>query len=92
MNMRKRRQRQNGKTEQVRLELCDLCGAAFAESEAVRGHVPDSSSVNCDNDWFDGLRLITTCGEPHFAVMRDVYRRAARSRTRNCGRPRSPGR
>ncbi|MEU7301561.1 hypothetical protein AB0950_29920 [Streptomyces sp. NPDC007189] len=66
--------RKSGKTEQSRLELCDLCGATFAESEAVRAYVPDSSSVNCDNDWFDGLRLITACGDPHFAVVQDIYR------------------
>ncbi|WP_330343035.1 hypothetical protein [Streptomyces sp. NBC_00557] len=66
--------RKSGKTEQSRLELCDLCGATFDEGEAVRAYVPDSSSVGCDNDWFDGLRLITACSDPHFAVVRDVYR------------------
>ncbi len=66
--------RKNGKTEETRLELCDLRGAAFAESEAVRGYVPDSSSVNSDNDWIDGLRLITACSEARFALMQDNCR------------------
>ncbi|MGW3494738.1 hypothetical protein [Streptomyces sp. NPDC001020] len=66
--------RKNGRTEGIRLELCDLCGATFAESEAMRGYVPDSSSVNSDSDWFDGLRLITACSEPHFAVVQEIYR------------------
>lgn len=64
----------SGKTEKTRLELCDLCAGTFAESEAVRGYVPDSSSVNASNDWFDGLRLITACSEPHFAIMQEIYR------------------
>ncbi|MEW2284118.1 hypothetical protein [Streptomyces sp. NPDC047841] len=62
------------KTARTRLDLCDLCAAAFAEDEAVRGYVPDSSSVSPVNDWFDGLRLITACGEAHFAIVREIYR------------------
>ncbi|MEW2512702.1 hypothetical protein [Streptomyces sp. NPDC046870] len=61
------------KTAQVRLDLCDLCAATFTEGEAVRGYVPDSSSASPDNDWFDGLRLITACGEAHFAIVREIY-------------------
>lgn len=57
-----------------RLELCDLCAATFPKSEAARGYVPDPSSVNSDNDRFDGLRLIPACSEPHFAVVREIYR------------------
>ncbi|ELS50924.1 hypothetical protein [Streptomyces viridochromogenes] len=57
------------------LELCDLCAAAFPEDEAVRGYVPDSSAVHPTNDWFDGLRRVTACGDAHFVVLRDTYRR-----------------
>jgi hypothetical protein len=60
--------------EASRLELCDLCGVTFPEDEAVRGYVPDSSSVHPAHHWFDGLRLITACGDAHFAVVRDKYR------------------
>ncbi|MFG3120103.1 hypothetical protein ACGF4C_37830 [Streptomyces sp. NPDC048197] len=68
-----RKSKRKGKTETVRLELCDLCAATFAESEAVRGYVPDSSSVSSTNDWFDGLRRITACGSEHFAVVKALY-------------------
>jgi hypothetical protein len=40
----------------------------------VRGYVPDSSCVHPANDWFDGLRLVTACGQAHFDVVRDEYR------------------
>ena len=66
--------RKNGKTRQSRLELCDLCVATFQASAAVRGYVPDSSSVSSDNDWYDGLRLITACSRRHFAVIQEIYR------------------
>jgi hypothetical protein len=72
--MRKRRRKKRDERA-VALELCDLCGATFPKDEAVRGHVPDSSSVSARNDWYDGLRLITACGPEHFAVMREIYRR-----------------
>ncbi|MFF3892611.1 hypothetical protein ACFYY3_05335 [Streptomyces sp. NPDC001812] len=62
------------KTEEARLELCDLCAATFPESEATRGYVPDPFSVNSDNEWFDGLRLVPACSEPHCAVVREFHR------------------
>ncbi|MEU6775071.1 hypothetical protein [Streptomyces sp. NPDC046759] len=66
--------RNRARAQVVRLELCDLCAATFAQSEAVRGYVPDSSSADPHNGWFDGLRLITACGPAHFAIMQEVYR------------------
>ncbi|MGW4568615.1 hypothetical protein ACWEN3_41795 [Streptomyces sp. NPDC004561] len=72
----KRNKKRTGREpEQLRLELCDLCGATFAESEAVCGYVPDSSSAGPRAGWFDGLRLITACGQAHFEVLREIYRR-----------------
>ncbi|MET8766771.1 hypothetical protein [Streptomyces sp. NPDC004658] len=59
----------------IPLELCDQCGVTFPEDDAVRGYVPDSSSVSRHNDWFDGLRLVTACGTDHFDVLRETYRR-----------------
>ncbi|GGZ26916.1 hypothetical protein GCM10010300_82820 [Streptomyces olivaceoviridis] len=70
--MRKRRKK---RMPAVHLELCDVCGATFPEDEAVRGYVPDSSSVSRRNDWFDGMRLITACSTEHFAVLRKTYQR-----------------
>lgn len=60
--------------EPLPLELCDLCARTFPEDEAVRGYVPDSSSVHPTQDWFDGLRLVTACSDAHFAVIWDRYR------------------
>lgn len=74
MTLWKKNEKKNKKTARARLELCDLCAATFTESEAVRGYVPDSSSASPDNDWFDGLRLITACGEAHLAIVREIYR------------------
>ncbi|MFC8520991.1 hypothetical protein [Streptomyces sp. NPDC057257] len=37
----------------------------------MRGHVPDSSAAHPYEDWFDGLRGITACGDAHFAIVRD---------------------
>nr|WP_234326398.1 hypothetical protein [Streptomyces sp. NRRL S-337] len=68
-----RKSKRKGRTETVRLELCDLCAATFAESGAVRGYVPHSSSASSTNDWFDGLRRITTCGAEHFTVIKALY-------------------
>lgn len=62
------------KTEETRLELCDLCAATFPESEATCGCVPDSSSVRSDHERFDGLRLGPACSEPHLAVVREIHR------------------
>ncbi|MGA5036670.1 hypothetical protein [Streptomyces capoamus] len=59
----------------IRLDLCDLCGATFPRDDAVRGYVPDSSSVSRRNDWYDGLRLLTACRADHFAELRETYRR-----------------
>ncbi len=56
------------------LELCDLCAATFPPSEAVTGYVADSSSAHPTCDWFDGLRRVTACGEPHLAIVRERYR------------------
>ncbi|MER7895774.1 hypothetical protein ABTX62_06500 [Streptomyces sp. NPDC096046] len=56
------------------LELCDLCAATFPRSEAVTGYVTDSSSAHPTCDWFDGLRRVTACGDPHFDVIRERYR------------------
>ncbi|MFH9086509.1 hypothetical protein [Streptomyces sp. NPDC017673] len=67
--------RRKKRVRAVRLELCDLCAATFPEDEAVRGYVPDSSSVSLRNDWFDGLRLITACSTEHFAALRTTYER-----------------
>ncbi|MEW2296309.1 hypothetical protein ABZ719_27060 [Streptomyces sp. NPDC006743] len=58
----------------VPLELCDLCALTFPADEAVRGYVPDSSAVHPTEDWFDGLRLVTACGEAHFAAVQERYR------------------
>ncbi|MFD6327458.1 hypothetical protein ACFWOL_32595 [Streptomyces sp. NPDC058442] len=30
--------------------------------------------MNSDNEWFDGLRLVPACSEPHCAVVREFYR------------------
>ncbi|MEU6095088.1 hypothetical protein [Streptomyces sp. NPDC047079] len=57
------------------VELCDLCAATFPDGDAVRGYVPDSSSAPAGDDWFDGLRLVTACGEAHFQAVRERYRR-----------------
>ncbi|WP_229900380.1 hypothetical protein, partial [Streptomyces capoamus] len=59
----------------IRLDRCDLCGATFPRDDAVRGYVPDSSSVSRRNDWYDGLRLVTACRADHFAELRETYRR-----------------
>ncbi|MEU0255321.1 hypothetical protein ABZ299_23070 [Streptomyces sp. NPDC006184] len=56
-------------------DLCDLCAAVIAADEAVRGYVPDSSSAHATLDWFDGLRLLTACGEEHLERLREEYRR-----------------
>ncbi|MEU3861358.1 hypothetical protein AB0F03_29000 [Streptomyces sp. NPDC028722] len=56
-------------------DLCDLCAAVIAADEAVRGYVADSSAVHATLDWFDGLRLLTACGEEHLARLREEYRR-----------------
>ncbi|MFB7596836.1 hypothetical protein [Streptomyces sp. NPDC056160] len=58
----------------VPLELCDLCALAFPADEAVSGYVPDSSAVHPTQDWCDGMRLVTACGEAHFAVVQEQYR------------------
>lgn len=71
---RTRRGRKERPAEIIRLELCDLCGATFAEGEAVQGFVPDSSAVSPGNDCWDGLRRITACGPAHFAALRENYR------------------
>ena len=57
----------------VPMELCDLCARIFPEDEAVRGYVPDSSAAHATKEWFDGLRLITTCCDDHFDVIKDGY-------------------
>ncbi|GAA3825884.1 hypothetical protein [Streptomyces chiangmaiensis] len=72
MRKRKKGERHSAASQ---LELCDLCAAAFPRDEAVRGHVPDSSSAHPTQDWFDGLRLITACSDTHFGVIREAYRR-----------------
>ncbi|MFJ3245218.1 hypothetical protein ACIP6V_14855 [Streptomyces sp. NPDC088770] len=69
---RGRRVRRPG--EPLPLELCDLCGATFPQDDAVRGWVPDSSCVHPTNDWFDGMRRVTACGDAHFAAVQDEYR------------------
>ncbi|MHC3475366.1 hypothetical protein ACYF6T_42810 [Streptomyces sp. 7R007] len=60
-------------TRPLSLELCDVCALTFPRDEAVSGYVPDSSSVHADNDWFDGLRRITACGDAHFAALQAHY-------------------
>ncbi|MFQ6148094.1 hypothetical protein ACLMNJ_34365 [Streptomyces seoulensis] len=75
--MWKRRKRNRGhrrSAEPLGLELCDLCAATFPADRAVRGYVPDSSAAHPTDDWLDGLRPVTACGEAHFAVVRESYR------------------
>ncbi|MFE4054059.1 hypothetical protein [Streptomyces sp. YIM B13518] len=55
--------------------LCDLCAMVLPADEAVRAYVPDSSAAHPTHDWFDGLRLLTACGEPHLERLREEYRR-----------------
>ncbi|MFA3879473.1 hypothetical protein ABS735_38530 [Streptomyces sp. MMCC 100] len=55
--------------------LCDLCAMVVPVDEAVRAYVPDSSAVHRHRHWFDGLRLLTACGEPHLERLRKEYRR-----------------
>ncbi|MFE2278668.1 hypothetical protein ACFXAE_15750 [Streptomyces sp. NPDC059454] len=57
------------------LELCDLCARTFPAGEAVSGYVPDSSSAHPTDDWCDGLRRVTACGEAHLDAIREMYRR-----------------
>lgn len=57
------------------LELCDLCARTFPADEAVSGYVPDSSSAHPTDDWCDGLRRVTACGEAHLDAIRETYRR-----------------
>ncbi|MBN0042841.1 hypothetical protein JS756_01670 [Streptomyces actuosus] len=59
----------------VPLELCDLCGTAFPEAEAVTADVPDSSCAHPAHDGYDGLRRITACGTEHVEVLREEYLR-----------------
>ncbi|MGV9245815.1 hypothetical protein [Streptomyces sp. NPDC003710] len=70
------RKRKKGapRAEAFPVELCDLCAATFPGGDAVRGYVPDSSSAQTGDDWFDGLRLVTACSEAHFQAVRETYR------------------
>ncbi|GAT80696.1 hypothetical protein CF54_31010 [Streptomyces sp. F-3] len=54
-------------------ELCDLCGAVFPRSEAVRGRVADSSAVHPTDVWADGLRRVVACCEEHLEAIRKEY-------------------
>ncbi|PZT70272.1 hypothetical protein DN402_32620 [Streptomyces sp. SW4] len=56
------------------LELCDLCGLTFPADRAVTGYVADSSAAHPDQDWHDGLRRVTACGDAHFELVRESYR------------------
>lgn len=58
-----------------RLELCDLCGAAFPEADAVTGYVADSSCAHPRRPWSDGLRRVTGCCADHYEAVREEYRR-----------------
>ncbi|WP_446035023.1 hypothetical protein [Streptomyces olivaceus] len=72
--MWKRKGRKGRRTERpVPTELCDLCARVFPEDESVSGYVPDSSAVHATNEWFDGLRLVTTCSDDHFDVIKKGY-------------------
>ncbi|MEU0112601.1 hypothetical protein ABZ137_02450 [Streptomyces bobili] len=55
--------------------LCDLCAMVLPADEAVWEYVPDSSAAHPTLDWWDGLRLLTACGEPHLGRLREEYRR-----------------
>ncbi|MEU3254868.1 hypothetical protein [Streptomyces sp. NPDC006997] len=71
-----RRRRKAARVSAVsRLELCDLCAAAFPESEAVTGYAPDSSATHPTHDRFDGTRRLTACCEAHLEALRETYRR-----------------
>jgi hypothetical protein len=70
-----KREKHVKRSEPRPLELCDLCARTFPADEAVRGCVPDSSSVHPTQDWFDGLRRVTACGEAHLGVIREAYAR-----------------
>ncbi|TQJ91265.1 hypothetical protein [Streptomyces sp. SLBN-31] len=72
--MWKRKKNSATPARRLPLELCDLCARTFPEHEAVSGYVPDSSSADPRNDWFDGLRRITACSDAHFQMVRDRYR------------------
>ncbi|MBZ6138877.1 MULTISPECIES: hypothetical protein [Streptomyces] len=72
--MWKRKGRKGRRTGRpVPTELCDLCARVFPEDESVSGYVPDSSAVHATNEWFDGLRLVTTCSDDHFDVIKKGY-------------------
>ncbi|MBZ6231736.1 hypothetical protein [Streptomyces olivaceus] len=72
--MWKRKGRKGRRTERpVPTELCDLCARVFPEDESVSGYVPDSSAVHSTNERFDGLRLVTTCSDDHFDVIKKGY-------------------
>ncbi len=70
----RRRNRRARAAAPLPLELCDLCGVTLPADEAVCAYVPDSSAVQPGREWFDGLRLLTACGEEHLAVLREKYR------------------
>ncbi|MFJ5531799.1 hypothetical protein [Streptomyces sp. NPDC093261] len=70
-----RRKKGAARAETSPVELCDLCAATLPAGDAVRGYVPDSSSAQSGDDWFDGLRLVTACGDAHFQAVRETYRR-----------------
>ncbi|MEU7058036.1 hypothetical protein [Streptomyces sp. NPDC046197] len=72
--MRKRKKHDAESAAPCPVELCDLCAVSFPKSEAVCGYVPDSSSAHPTNDWFDGLRLVTACGDVHFRAVQERYR------------------
>ncbi|MFG3251215.1 hypothetical protein [Streptomyces sp. NPDC048187] len=72
--MWKRKGRKGRRTaEPVPVELCDLCAGVFPESESVTGYVPDSSAAHAVNEHVDGLRLLTTCSDEHFDVLKEGY-------------------
>lgn len=70
-----KRRKHARRPEAFPLELCDLCAATFPAGEAVRGYVADSSSVHPTDDWYDGLRRVTACGEAHLEMIRREYGR-----------------
>ncbi|MEW2253311.1 hypothetical protein ACFW6K_32485 [Streptomyces sp. NPDC058733] len=72
--MWKRRKHLRGAATPVPLELCDRCGTAFPEADAVTGYVADSSCAQPLRPWFDGMRRITACCAAHYESVRDEYR------------------
>ena len=53
--------------------LCDWCGTALGEDEALHAYVEDSSRIHARNPRYDGRRPVMTCSQEHLRHLHSAY-------------------